>query len=66
MVSKDFCLETMTNPTGSSTNLMRAASLATLEAKGRLLVQLDGQTIALFYSEGCVYARTKLLRCCRF
>jgi len=56
MVSKDFCLETMTNPTGSSTHLMRAASLADLEAKGSLLIHLDGQTIALFYSEGRVYA----------
>lgn len=56
MVSKDFCLETMTHTTGSSTHLMRAAALADLEAKGSLLVRLDSQTIALFYSEGRIYA----------
>lgn len=35
---------------------VRAATLADLEAKGSLLVHLEGQTIALFYSEGHVYA----------
>ncbi|UBF25064.1 Rieske (2Fe-2S) protein [Kovacikia minuta CCNUW1] len=38
------------------THLVRAATLADLEAKGSLLVHLEGQTIALFYSKGQVYA----------
>jgi nitrite reductase/ring-hydroxylating ferredoxin subunit len=38
------------------THLVRAADLAELEAKGSLLVRLEGQTIALFYSDGQVYA----------
>jgi nitrite reductase/ring-hydroxylating ferredoxin subunit len=35
---------------------MRAASLAELQAKGQLLVRLDHQMVALFYSNNQVYA----------
>ncbi len=46
----------MTHTASRSTSLVRAATLADLEAKGSLLVNLDGQTIALFYADERVYA----------
>lgn len=46
----------MTQSIQASTRLMRAASLADLEAKGSLLVHIDGQAIALFYDQGHAYA----------
>lgn len=46
----------MTHTASRSTSLVRAATLADLEVKGSLLVNLDGQTIALFYADERVYA----------
>jgi nitrite reductase/ring-hydroxylating ferredoxin subunit len=37
-------------------SLMQAASLAELQAKGQLLIRLNNQTVALFYSNDRVYA----------
>jgi nitrite reductase/ring-hydroxylating ferredoxin subunit len=42
--------------TDSSPHLVRAATLADLQAKGSLVVRLGGQTLALFFSQGQVYA----------
>jgi nitrite reductase/ring-hydroxylating ferredoxin subunit len=46
----------MIHSTLSSPRLVQATTLAELEAKGHMLVHLEGQTIALFYSDGKVYA----------
>lgn len=46
----------MTQTSLRSTSLIRAAALVDLQAKGQLLVQLNHQTIALFYSNERVYA----------
>ena len=46
----------MTSTSDRPKSLMRAATLAELQAKGQLLVHLNQQTIALFYSNDRVYA----------
>lgn len=46
----------MTHTVSRSSSFVRAATLAELEAQGSLLVHLNGQTIALFYTDGHVYA----------
>lgn len=46
----------MTSTTSLSKSFVRAATLAELQEKGQLLVRLNQQTIALFYSNDRVYA----------
>lgn len=46
----------MTQTSDRPTTLIRAAELAELQAKGQLLVHLHHHAIALFYSNGQVYA----------
>lgn len=46
----------MTYTVSRSSSFVRAATLADLEANGSLLVHLNGQTIALFYTHERVYA----------
>lgn len=46
----------MTATSSRSQTLVRAANLAELQEKGQLLVRLNQQTIALFYSNDRVYA----------
>ncbi|MBD3882284.1 nitrite reductase (NAD(P)H) small subunit [Phormidium tenue FACHB-886] len=46
----------MTYISSPAAHLLRAATLTELQTKGNLLVHLNGQTIALFYSNERVYA----------